>query len=96
MRIAIVGGGAAGLSTALHLAPLVSKGIIEGPVDLYESLCPDSPHPSVEVLKKKKKGGSASNDTGEQEKQKKNKMVKTEADWPDEYPGSGPVGRSIG
>eukprot|EP00980_Cylindrotheca_fusiformis_P017742 scaffold5586_cov64-Cylindrotheca_fusiformis.AAC.1 len=37
MRIAIVGGGAAGLSSALHLAPLVAQGHIEGPIDIYES-----------------------------------------------------------
>ena len=38
LRIAIVGGGAAGMSTALHLAPLVTAGLIQ-PVDIYE------PHP---------------------------------------------------
>ena len=36
LRIAIVGGGAAGMSTALHLAPLVATGLIH-PVDVYES-----------------------------------------------------------
>mmetsp|Transcript_12942 Transcript_12942/g.24507 ORF Transcript_12942/g.24507 Transcript_12942/m.24507 type:complete len:696 (+) Transcript_12942:178-2265(+) len=36
LRIAIVGGGAAGMSTALHLAPLVSAGFLP-PVDLYEA-----------------------------------------------------------
>ena len=35
MRIAIVGGGAAGLSAALHLAPLVEQGCIAGPIDVY-------------------------------------------------------------
>jgi 2-polyprenyl-6-methoxyphenol hydroxylase-like FAD-dependent oxidoreductase len=37
MRVAIVGGGAAGLSTALHLAPLVSQGYIDGPIDIFEA-----------------------------------------------------------
>mmetsp|Transcript_2708 Transcript_2708/g.6346 ORF Transcript_2708/g.6346 Transcript_2708/m.6346 type:complete len:536 (-) Transcript_2708:47-1654(-) len=36
MRIAIVGGGVAGLSSALHLAPLVASGHIEGPIDVFE------------------------------------------------------------
>jgi len=36
LRVAIVGGGATGLSTALHLAPLVERGIIAKPIDLYE------------------------------------------------------------
>jgi hypothetical protein len=35
--VAVVGGGAAGLSTALHLAPLVTKGLISGPIDVYDS-----------------------------------------------------------
>ena len=35
-RIAIVGAGSAGLSTALHLAPLVHKGLI-APIDIYET-----------------------------------------------------------
>jgi 2-polyprenyl-6-methoxyphenol hydroxylase-like FAD-dependent oxidoreductase len=34
--VAIVGGGCAGLSSALHLAPLVEKGWIAGPIDIYE------------------------------------------------------------
>ncbi|KAL3790828.1 hypothetical protein ACHAWO_010667 [Cyclotella atomus] len=37
LRIAIVGGGAAGMTTALHLAPLVSAGVISGPIDVYEA-----------------------------------------------------------
>ena len=36
LRVAIVGGGAAGLSSALHLAPLVEKGIVESPIDVFE------------------------------------------------------------
>jgi 2-polyprenyl-6-methoxyphenol hydroxylase-like FAD-dependent oxidoreductase len=36
LRVAIVGGGCAGLSTALHLAPLVQQGWISGPIDIYE------------------------------------------------------------
>lgn len=36
MRVAIVGGGAAGLSSALHLAPLVAQGYI-GPVDVFDT-----------------------------------------------------------
>lgn len=36
LRVAIVGGGAAGLSSALHLAPLVERGLVASPIDLYE------------------------------------------------------------
>jgi 2-polyprenyl-6-methoxyphenol hydroxylase-like FAD-dependent oxidoreductase len=36
MRIAIVGGGAAGLSSALHLAPLIAQGHISGPIDIFD------------------------------------------------------------
>lgn len=36
LRVAVVGGGVAGLSTALHLAPLVDSNIIEGPIEIYE------------------------------------------------------------
>jgi 2-polyprenyl-6-methoxyphenol hydroxylase-like FAD-dependent oxidoreductase len=36
LRIAIVGGGAAGLSSALHLAPLVERGLVASPIDVYE------------------------------------------------------------
>lgn len=36
LRVAIVGGGCAGLSSALHLAPLVDQGCIAGPIDVYE------------------------------------------------------------
>ena len=36
LRVAIVGGGCAGLSSALHLAPLVEQGWISGPIDIYE------------------------------------------------------------
>ncbi|CAJ1920125.1 unnamed protein product [Cylindrotheca closterium] len=36
LRIAIVGGGVAGLSSALHLAPLVASGHIEGPIDIFD------------------------------------------------------------
>jgi len=35
MRIAVVGGGASGLSSALHLAPLVEQGLICGPIDVF-------------------------------------------------------------
>ena len=37
MRIAIVGGGAAGLSSALHLSPLVDQGKIDGPIDIFDT-----------------------------------------------------------
>ena len=37
LRVAIVGGGAAGLSTALHLAPLVTAGLISAPIDVYDA-----------------------------------------------------------
>lgn len=36
MRIAIVGGGAAGLSSALHLSHLVEQGKIDGPIDIFD------------------------------------------------------------
>jgi 2-polyprenyl-6-methoxyphenol hydroxylase-like FAD-dependent oxidoreductase len=36
LRVAIVGGGCAGLSSALHLAPLVEHGWIAGPIDVFE------------------------------------------------------------
>lgn len=35
LRVAVVGGGCAGLSSALHLAPLVEQGLIAGPVDVF-------------------------------------------------------------
>jgi 2-polyprenyl-6-methoxyphenol hydroxylase-like FAD-dependent oxidoreductase len=35
LRIAIVGGGVAGLSTALHLAGLVERGLIASPIDIF-------------------------------------------------------------
>lgn len=35
LRIAIVGGGVAGLSTALHLADLVDRGLVASPIDVY-------------------------------------------------------------
>jgi 2-polyprenyl-6-methoxyphenol hydroxylase-like FAD-dependent oxidoreductase len=38
LRIAIVGGGPAGMTAALHLSPLVAAGLIAGPVDVYEQL----------------------------------------------------------
>ena len=37
LRVAVVGGGAAGLSSALHMAPLVTAGLINGPIDVYEA-----------------------------------------------------------
>lgn len=37
LRVAVVGGGAAGLATALHLAPLVGAGLIAGPVDVFDA-----------------------------------------------------------
>jgi len=37
LRVAVVGGGAAGLATALHLAPLVNAGLIGGPIDVYDA-----------------------------------------------------------
>ncbi len=37
LRVAIVGGGAAGMTTALHLSPLVAAGLIRGPIDVYEA-----------------------------------------------------------
>ncbi|KAI2511888.1 hypothetical protein MHU86_2404 [Fragilaria crotonensis] len=35
LRIAIVGGGVAGLSTALHLADLVERGLVASPIDVF-------------------------------------------------------------
>lgn len=37
LRIAIVGGGAAGLSTALHLAPLAQSGHVAAPIDVFST-----------------------------------------------------------
>eukprot|EP00934_Nitzschia_sp_Nitz4_P006471 Nitzschia sp. Nitz4//scaffold81_size91200//26828//28408//NITZ4_004981-RA/size91200-processed-gene-0.121-mRNA-1//-1//CDS//3329558695//6461//frame0 len=37
MRIAVVGGGASGLSAALHMAPLVENGLLDGPIDVYDA-----------------------------------------------------------
>lgn len=37
MRVAVVGGGASGLSAALHLAPLVAAGKISGPIDVFDN-----------------------------------------------------------
>lgn len=42
MRIAICGGGAAGLSAALHLAELVERGLVAGPIDVYAGIPPPS------------------------------------------------------
>lgn len=36
LRVAVVGGGCAGLSSALHLAPLVERGLIASPIDVFE------------------------------------------------------------
>jgi 2-polyprenyl-6-methoxyphenol hydroxylase-like FAD-dependent oxidoreductase len=36
LRVAIVGGGCAGLSAALHLAPLVDAGLIASPIDIFD------------------------------------------------------------
>lgn len=36
LRVAIVGGGCAGLSAALHLAPLVEEGLIASPIDIFD------------------------------------------------------------
>lgn len=44
LRVAVVGGGAAGLSSALHLAPLVTRGLIAGPIDVYEPDCGPDVH----------------------------------------------------
>lgn len=42
-----MGGGAAGMTAALHLSPLVSAGLVAGPVDVYEmSTTPPSMAPS--------------------------------------------------
>ena len=48
LRIAIVGGGASGMTAALHLAPLVAAGLIQGPIDVYEST----------IIKKKNSGAN--------------------------------------
>ncbi len=45
LRVAIVGGGVSGLSTALHLAPLAEKGLISKPIHLYEKTCLADVHP---------------------------------------------------
>ena len=40
LKVAIVGAGASGMSTALHLAPLVKKGLIAKPIHVYEKTGP--------------------------------------------------------
>jgi 2-polyprenyl-6-methoxyphenol hydroxylase-like FAD-dependent oxidoreductase len=40
LRVAVVGGGCAGLSSALHLAPLVDLGLISSPIDIYDTPSP--------------------------------------------------------
>ena len=42
LRVAVVGGGTAGLSTALHLAPLVEAGLVASPVDVYDAPPPQT------------------------------------------------------
>lgn len=37
LRVAVVGGGCAGLSSALHLAPLVEQGLIASPIDVFDA-----------------------------------------------------------
>ncbi len=44
-RVAIIGAGASGMSTALHLSPLVQKGLITHPIDIYETSTPNDIHP---------------------------------------------------
>jgi len=39
IRVAIIGGGVSGLSTALQLAPLAEKGLIAKPIEIYEKTC---------------------------------------------------------
>lgn len=43
MRVAVVGGGVAGMSTALQLAPLVKAGLLASPIDIYDAACPGKP-----------------------------------------------------
>ena len=45
IRVAIIGGGVSGLSTALQLSPLVERGIIQAPIDLYEKCALTDIHP---------------------------------------------------
>lgn len=45
IRVAIIGAGASGMSTALHLAPLAKRGLIEMPIDIYEKSSPSDVHP---------------------------------------------------
>ena len=44
LRVAIVGGGCAGLAAALHLAPLVEEGFIASPIDIYDASASDKNH----------------------------------------------------
>jgi 2-polyprenyl-6-methoxyphenol hydroxylase-like FAD-dependent oxidoreductase len=44
LRVAVVGGGCAGLSSALHLAPLVEKGLLASPIDIYTHDNPSMSH----------------------------------------------------
>ena len=77
----MVGGGAAGMSTALHLAPLVDAGLIRGPVDVYES--------TIVRRRKLRGGGTAKDDAAES-------FADGSGCLRQRHPGSGALGRDIG
>jgi 2-polyprenyl-6-methoxyphenol hydroxylase-like FAD-dependent oxidoreductase len=60
IRVAIIGGGVSGLSTALQLAPLVEKGLIAEPIEIYERSCLAS---SPDVMRNTDSGKDATNST---------------------------------
>lgn len=49
LRVAVVGAGCAGLSSALHLAPLVERGLIASPIDIYDDNNNKSNHRDIGV-----------------------------------------------
>jgi 2-polyprenyl-6-methoxyphenol hydroxylase-like FAD-dependent oxidoreductase len=82
MRVAIVGAGASGLAVALHLSPLVSRGLLH-PVDVYEASPANAVHPHCST--------ATSNNANEKSSQAS--ATKVDENF---HPGSGCTGRPIG
>ncbi len=87
LRIAIVGGGAAGMAAALHLSPLVAAGLVCGPIDVYESSMLDDTSKSANNNNNNYNNNSDQQRCSGNEGHGRGKQV---------YPGSGAVGRDIG
>ena len=83
LRVAIVGGGVAGLSTALHLAPLASAGLISSPIHIYESATEEDPFHD----KNYNKASSTSTNNNNSNNNSNNNDI---------YSGSGCHGRDVG